>query len=130
VHPQPAGLAVTDSAARYIGWHAITILRAGRDPKDVMRVYFYNPNNDSRQDWGDGVVVSTAGNGERFGEGSLPFEQFASRLYIYHHDPFEHGDPQRVPTEDVDQVIGYIHRSWGTGRLHAGRECTQQVARA
>ena len=69
IHPQPAGIAVTDSAARFIGWHAITILRASLDPSDVMRVYFYNPNNDSGQDWGDGVKVSTSGNGERFGEG-------------------------------------------------------------
>jgi hypothetical protein len=117
IHPQPAGIAVTDSAARFIGWHAITILRVNRDPKDVMRVYFYNPNNDSGQDWGDGVVVSTAGHGERFGEGSLPFEQFVSRLYIYHFDPFERGDADRVPTEDLARVVGFVHRSWGAERL-------------
>ncbi|WP_226363872.1 hypothetical protein [Pseudonocardia abyssalis] len=120
IHPQPAGVAVTDSAARYIGWHAITILRVNFDPQDEMRVYFYNPNNDSGQDWGDGVVVGTAGNGERFGEGSLPFEQFASRLYIYHYDPFERGDPERVPAGDLDRVVGYIERSWGADRLPAG----------
>lgn len=120
IHPQPAGVAVTDSAARYIGWHAIAILRVNPDPNDVMRVYFYNPNNDSGQDWGDGVVVSTAGNGERFGEGSLPFEQFASRLYIYHYDPFERGAPELVPAADLECVVGYIHRSWGAGRVPAG----------
>ncbi|MQA64040.1 MAG: hypothetical protein GEU86_21835 [Actinophytocola sp.] len=120
IHPQPAGVAVTDSAARYIGWHAITILRVGLDPQDVMRLYFYNPNNDSGQDWGDGVVVSTAGHGERFGEGSLQFEQFASRLYIYHFDPLERGDPERVPAEEIDRIIGYIRRSWGADRLPAG----------
>lgn len=120
IHPQPAGVAVTDSAARYIGWHAITILRVNFDPQDEMRVYFYNPNNDSGQDWGDGVVVGTAGNGERFGEGSLPFEQFASRLYIYHYDPFERGDPERVPAADLARVVGYIERSWGADRLPAG----------
>ena len=32
IHPQPAGIAVTDSAARYIGWHAITILRVAPGP--------------------------------------------------------------------------------------------------
>jgi hypothetical protein len=120
VHPQPAGVAVTDSAARYIGWHAITILRAAPDPEGVMRVYFYNPNNDSGQDWGDGVVVGTAGNGERFGEGSLPFDQFASRLYIYHVDPFERGAPELVPDTEIEQVIGYVRRSWGADRLPAG----------
>ncbi|MER5442725.1 hypothetical protein [Streptomyces sp. NPDC002790] len=120
IHPQPAGVAVTDSAARYVGWHAITILRVAPDPQDVMRVYFFNPNNDSGQDWGDGVVVSTAGNGERFGEASLPFDQFASRLYIFHADPLEHGEPERVPAEDVAGIIGYIERSWGDDRLPAG----------
>lgn len=65
-------------------------------------------------------MASTGGNGERFGEGSPPFEQFASRLHIYHVDPFERGDPDRVPTEDLDQVIGYVHRTWGADRLPAG----------
>ncbi|ATJ83290.1 hypothetical protein ACFPTY_09760 [Halomonas beimenensis] len=117
IHPQPAGIAVTDSAARFIGWHAITLLRASLDPSDVMRVYFYNPNNDSGQDWGDGIRVSTAGNGERFGESSLPFEQFASRLYIFHHDPLERGELAQVSQEELDQVIGYLQRSWGADRL-------------
>ncbi|MEV7554104.1 hypothetical protein AB0N89_31180 [Amycolatopsis sp. NPDC089917] len=120
IHPQPAGVAVTDSAARYVGWHAITILRVAPDPQDVTRVYFYNPNNDSGQDWGDGVVVSTAGNGERFGEASLPFDQFASRLYIFHTDPLEHGEPEKVPAEDVTRIIDYIERSWGANRLPGG----------
>ena len=120
IHPQPAGVAVTDSAARYIGWHAITILRVAADPQEVMRVYFFNPNNDSGQDWGDGVVVSTAGNGERFGEASLPFDQFASRLYIFHLDPLERMEPESVPAEDVERIVGFIERSWGAERLPAG----------
>jgi len=119
IHPQPAGVAVTDSAARFIGWHAITILRISLDPGEVMRVYFYNPNNDSGQDWGDGVKVSTAGNGERYGEASLPFEQFASRLYIFHYDPLEHGELAQITRDELDRVIGYIHRSWGADRLPA-----------
>ncbi|ASK19314.1 hypothetical protein [Halomonas sp. N3-2A] len=117
IHPQPAGIAVTDSAARFIGWHAITILRASLDPNDVMRIYFYNPNNDSGQDWGDGVKVSTSGNGERFGEASLPFEQFTSRLYIYHFDPLERGELATVTEEELESVKGYLHRSWGASRL-------------
>lgn len=120
IHPQPAGIAVTDSAARFIGWHAITILRVALDPQDCMRVYFYNPNNDSGQNWGDGVTVSTAGNGERFGEASLPFEQFLSRLYIYHYDPLECDELADVSSAEVDQIMGYIRRSWGATRLPAG----------
>lgn len=119
IHPQPAGIAVTDSAARFIGWHAITILRVSLDPQETMRVYFYNPNNDSGQDWGDGVVVSTAGCGERFGEASLPFEQFASRLYIFHFDPLEPGAWANVTQAELDNVVGYNHRSWGADRLPA-----------
>ncbi|MHA7880121.1 MAG: hypothetical protein ACX931_10035 [Saccharospirillum sp.] len=117
IHPQPAGIAVTDSAARFIGWHAITILRVALDNDDVMRVYFYNPNNDSGQDWGDGVVVSTAGKGERFGEASLPFVQFASRLYIFHFDPLERGELAQITEDELQEVIGYLHRSWGKDRL-------------
>ena len=117
IHPQPAGVAVTDSSARFVGWHAITILRAALDPDEVMRVYFFNPNNDSGQNWGDGVVVSTAGNGERFGESSLPFEQFASRLYIFHFDPLEPGETGSVTQDEIDQATGYLRRSWGADRL-------------
>ncbi|WP_417421963.1 hypothetical protein [Halomonas sp.] len=117
IHPQPAGIAITDSAARFIGWHAITILRASLDPSDIMRLYFYNPNNDSGQDWGDGVVVSTAGHGERFGEASLPFDQFTSRLYIYHFDPLEHGELATVADEELEGVKQYLYRSWGGARL-------------
>ncbi|MBZ9560390.1 MULTISPECIES: hypothetical protein [unclassified Modicisalibacter] len=119
IHPQPAGIAVTDSAARFIGWHAITLLRVNLDPQDTMRAYFFNPNNDSGQDWGDDVKVSTAGHGERFGEASLPFEQFASRLYIFHYDPLERGELANVTQQELDRVIGYIHRSWGANRVPA-----------
>ncbi len=120
IHPQPAGIAVTDSAARFIGWHAITILRVATDPDQVMRVYFFNPNNDSGQNWGDGVEVSTAGKGERYGEASLPFAQFASRLYIFHFDPLERGELALITRDELDEVVGYIHRSWGIGRVPAG----------
>lgn len=116
IHPQPAGIAVTDSAARFIGWHAITILRVALDPDEVMRVYFYNPNNDSGQNWGDNVVVSTSDRGERFGESSLPFVQFASRLYIFHHDPLEGGEKAQVPDQELTEVKGYMERSWGADR--------------
>ncbi|WP_305908780.1 hypothetical protein Q9L42_008990 [Methylomarinum sp. Ch1-1] len=117
IHPQPAGIAVTDSAARFVGWHAITILRVALDPQDEMRAYFYNPNNDSGQNWGDGVEVSTSGNGERFGEASLPFEQFASRLYIFHYDPLESGELAQVSAEELQRVKDHIYQSWGADRL-------------
>ncbi|CCE25548.1 hypothetical protein [Methylotuvimicrobium alcaliphilum] len=119
IHPQPAGIAVTDSAGRFVGWHAITILRVALDPKEEMRVYFYNPNNDSGQNWGNGVEVDTSGNGERFGEASLPFEQFASRLYIFHYDPLERGELAQVSAEELNRVKDHIYQSWGADRLPA-----------
>lgn len=117
IHPQPAGIAVTDSAARFIGWHAITILRVALDPEGQMRVYFFNPNNDSGQNWGNGVRVSTSGHGERFGESSLPFEQFTSRLYIFHFDPLERGEPADVSEDELGRVLDAIYQSWGVDRV-------------
>ena len=116
IHPQPAGLAITDSAGRFIGWHAIAIHRVGLDGEGVTRVYFYNPNNDSGQDWGGGVVVSTEGHGERAGEASLPVEQFASRLYLFHYDPLDAGYCDPVPAEEVSDAAELGRASWARKR--------------
>lgn len=118
IHPQPAGIAATDTGGRFVGWHAITVLRVDTDPQGVVRMYFFNPNNDGGQDWGDGVRVSTAGHGEHHGESSLPFDQFASRLYIFHVDPLEAGEPASVDREELDRVVAMVHRTWGADRHH------------
>jgi hypothetical protein len=118
-HPQPAGIAVTDSLGRFIGWHAISILRVGLGPQGDMRVFFYNPNYDGGQDWGCGVVVSTDGNGERFGESSLPFEQFAGRLYLFHYDACEEGDSTAVPAGTVVAVLDMARATWAADRVTA-----------
>ncbi len=116
IHPQPAGIAVTDSAARFVGWHAIAILRVETDQTGAHRVYFFNPNNDSGQDWGAGVVVSTSGNGERHGEGSLPFEQFVSRLYLFHDDPTTSDTEIDVPEEIAGRIERMALESWAADR--------------
>ncbi|MEQ8485668.1 MAG: hypothetical protein RIB46_15015 [Pseudomonadales bacterium] len=116
IHPQPAGIAVTDSAARFVGWHAITILRVALDQAQAMRVYFYNPNNDSGQSWGNGVEVSTYGNGERKGEASLPFVDFASRLYIFHSDPLQRVGEAQVPDAELDAAMQMARESWAAER--------------
>jgi len=116
IYPQPAGLAMTDSAARFVGWHAITIQRIAIDQGGEMRVYFYNPNNDSGQDLGNGVQVSTEGHGERFGESSLAVVEFVSRLYIFHFDPLEHAEPEKVPAEEVTAVEVLARGSWAAER--------------
>jgi hypothetical protein len=117
IHPQPAGIAVTDSAANFVGWHAITIIRVALDQSGEMRVYFFNPNNDSGQDWGNGTVVSTQGNGELPGEGSLPFADFASRLYIFHDDGLKGGVKPPVETALVEDVYNKAKASWASDRL-------------
>ncbi|MFE8070920.1 hypothetical protein QQM79_07655 [Marinobacteraceae bacterium S3BR75-40.1] len=118
VHPQPAGIAVTDSQARFVGWHAITIMRLSLDQDNEMRVYFFNPNNDSGQDWGNGVHVSTEGRGEQFGESSLPVTQFISRLYLFHYDVTDCKIlSSEIPSEEVEEIKEMAVNSWAQGRV-------------
>lgn len=117
IYPQPAGIAITDSSGTYIGWHAITIVRLNLDNQGIMRVYFFNPNNDSGQDWGNGVKVSTEGNGELHGQSSLPVEQFVSRLYIFHYDPLEKGDSSSVPQQEIVSIQEMAQQSWAVDRV-------------
>tara|TARA_R100000322_G_scaffold117349_12_gene75715 strand:- start:41676 stop:43691 length:2016 start_codon:yes stop_codon:yes gene_type:complete len=116
IHPQPAGIAVTDSSARFVGWHAIAILRVDEDQHGTFRVYFFNPNNDSGQDWGGDVIVSTSGHGERHGEGSLPFDQFVSRLYLFHDDPNTADHQAELPPEIIEGIEALALASWAVGR--------------
>ena len=112
IHAQPAGIAVTDSAARFVGRHAINILRVALSPTNEMRVYFFNPNNDSGQNWGQGITCSTHGNGELRGEASLPVAEFTSRLYAFHYDTLELGDLSAIPDEEVARVMDLGYTSW------------------
>lgn len=116
IHPQPAGVAVTDSTGTFVGWHAITLIRVALDQAGCMRVYFFNPNNDSGQDWGHGVIVSTQGHGELAGEGSLPFGDFASRLYIFHDDGLKGFEGPLVDAEVIDEVCEKACASWAVDR--------------
>ncbi|MDX1587599.1 MAG: hypothetical protein R3296_01580 [Oleiphilaceae bacterium] len=116
INPQPAGIAVTDSATRFLGWHAITIQRLALDSDEAMRVYFFNPNNDSGQNWGQGIVTSTHGHGELYGEASLPVAEFVSRLYLFHFDPLEKGEPGTIPANEVNLAMQLARESWALGR--------------
>lgn len=115
VYVQPCGVAVTNHSGAFVGWHAIAIQRVARDENGDWRVYFFNPNRDKGQNWGQGVVTSTHDHGEYEGESSLPFEQFASRLYVFHYKPIELGDPDAVPDEAVTAVCDAIAQSWAAG---------------
>ncbi len=116
IHPQPAGIAVTDSQGSFVGWHAISIIRVALDQSGEMRVYFFNPNNDSGQDWGHGIVVSTQGNGERLGEASLPFAQFTSRLYIFHDDGLKTVTEVPVDAAQIEIIHQMTLQSWAKDR--------------
>lgn len=117
IHPQPIGIAVTDSMARFVGWHAVTLLRFALDGKGESRVYFYNPNNDSGQNWGNGVTVSTHGRGEAYGESSLPADEFASRLYLFHYDPLEVWDESAIGEEVINRVATLGRESWAKAKI-------------
>ncbi|MFC7687786.1 hypothetical protein [Ureibacillus sp. GCM10028918] len=82
--PQPAGITIYNRSGQVLGAHAILIQRVAVDPSGIMRVYFYNPNNDSLQIWGTSIQTSVTGNGEQEGESSLPFEEFITFLYAFH----------------------------------------------
>lgn len=112
LHPQPAGIAATNVHGVHFGWHAISIQRVTLSPSGEMRVYFHDPNNEGRQQWGRDVATSTEGNGEIPGESSLSVRDFASRLYLFHYDPLELGDLSAVPADEVRQAVSMAEQSW------------------
>ncbi len=117
MYPNPVGLCVTSSHGDYLGPHAVSIQRVAEAPDGQLRVYFYNPNNEGRQNWGSGIRPSVQGHGEVMGESSLPFAQFASRLYAFHYNPYEEGDSFAVPEEELAQIDEMARASWGRAFL-------------
>lgn len=113
IYPNPVGLMITSAHGDLLGPHAVSIQRIAAGPDGQLRVFFFNPNNEGRQDWGNGVSPTVFGHGERPGESSLPFGHFASRLYAFHFDPYEQGDAYAVATEEVDEVTRLARHSWG-----------------
>lgn len=61
-------------------------------------------------------MTSTADHGEFEGESSLPFEQFAMRLYVFHYDERELGDPDAVPDDAVGRIRVAVAESWAGER--------------
>lgn len=112
IHPRPLGMVVTGIDGRYLGLHAISLLRVDRGPKRELRAYFLNPNDDGRQDWGQGILATTSGNGERPGESSVTLEGLASRVYAFHHHDHEVTNPERVPTATVEAAKRLAETSW------------------
>lgn len=111
-YPNPVGIFLTSSTGKLIGFHAVSILRI-RKVKGQVRVYILNPNNEGRQRWQDNIRPTVAGNGERAGESSLPFHQFASRLYAFHFNQSDLEDLSRVSADHIDTVKELAKTSWG-----------------
>ncbi|MGM0752039.1 MAG: hypothetical protein ACQET6_08895 [Bacillota bacterium] len=113
IYPNPVGIFITNVHGKLLGFHAVSILRITQDPKGEYRIYFYNPNNDGSQNWGQGIEPSVMENGELEGECSLPFHEFVSRLYAFHYNPYEQGDAFAVENEIVDEIKDLARDSWG-----------------
>ena len=113
IYPNPVGICVTTVYGRLLGFHAISIQRIARCPEGEWRVYFYNPNNDSSQNWGQDIEPSVQGHGEEEGESSLLFHEFTSRLYAFHFNPHEQGDAFAVKYDTVQKIEKLARESWG-----------------
>jgi hypothetical protein len=113
VYPNPVGIFITNVHGELLGLHAVSIQRIEKDPNGEYRVYFYNPNNDSGQNWGQGIKASVSGFGELEGESSLPFHEFAARMYAFHYNPFLQGDIYMVEDRLVEEVQTLAKDSWG-----------------
>lgn len=113
IYPNPVGIFITNIHGELLGLHAVSIQRIKKDQNGNVRIYFYNPNNDSGQNWGQGIIASVSGFGELEGEASLPFHEFVSRMYAYHYNPFEQGDTYMVEHSLVEEVEALARESWG-----------------
>lgn len=114
IYPVPLGIFVTDATATMLGYHAVSLLRIERAPAGDWRAYFFNPNSEGVQNWGQGIRPSVAGKGEFHGESSLPVYQFVSRIYAFHYNALRlEGKQEDVPDEVVEKVEQLARESWG-----------------
>ena len=119
IYPNPVGILITNVHGDLLGLHAVSIQRIKEDQNGDYRIYFYNPNNDSGQNWGQGIRASVSGFGELEGESSLPFHEFVSRMYAFHYNPFEQGDTYMVEDSLVEKVEALAKDSWGKNYVWA-----------
>lgn len=115
IYPVPLGIFITSTNGDMLGFHAISMLRVSKAEKpEDARVYFLNPNNEGRQNWGQGIKPTVSGNGERPGESSLPFAELASRVYAYHYNQM--GLDERLSEVDeelLEKINDLARSSWG-----------------
>ncbi len=113
IAPCPLGLMITSASAKLLGFHAVLMLRVARAASGEVRAYFLNPNEEGRQDWGQGIRPSVSGQGERHGESSLPFGQLLSRVYAFHYNPNVLAPLSAVDPALVSEVRRLARESWG-----------------
>ncbi len=113
VYPNPVGIFITSSKGDMLGFHAVSLLRIDKHDGEY-RAYFLNPNNEGRQDWGQGIKPTVYANGEKHGESSLPVYQFIARTYAFHYDNLNIEHEQRtIPEEEIDKVESLAKAGWG-----------------
>lgn len=114
VYPVPLGIFITDAKANMLGYHAISLLRIKQAEEGQWRAYFFNPNSEGKQNWGQGIQPTVTGNGELHGESSLPVDEFVSRVYAYHYNELRlEGKEDKVPDANVKKVRQLAKESWG-----------------
>lgn len=114
IYPVPLGIFITSAKAEFVGFHAVSLQRIDQSPEGEWRAYFYNPNNEGRQDWGQDIEPTVYQKGEQHGESSLPLLEFVSRVYAYHYNTI--GVEERlssVPEEAVQTTLELARSSWG-----------------
>lgn len=112
IYPNPVGIFITNVQGKLLGFHAVSIQRVAQYDGEY-RIYLFNPNYDSVQNWGQGISPSVDGHDEQEGESSLPFHEFVSRLYAFHYNPYEQGDAYAVDEQTVQTIEKLAQSSWG-----------------
>jgi len=114
IYPNPIGIFITSSKGEFLGFHAVSLLRVEKDDAGDYRAYFLNPNNEGRQDWGQGIKPSVFEKGEIPGESSLPLHEFAARTYAFHFNNLTSAkNLNEIPVEEIQKVRKLAKESWG-----------------
>jgi len=114
VYPNPIGIFITSSKGDMLGFHAVSLLRIKKLDNGDVRAYFLNPNNEGRQDWGQGINPTVSGHEERYGESSLPVNHFLARVYAFHFNRLNAmAHLNQVSPKVVDEITQLAKESWG-----------------
>lgn len=114
IYPVPLGIFITSAKAEFIGFHAVSLQRIDQSPNGEWRAYFYNPNNEGRQNWGQGIKPTVWQHGEQHGESSLPVLSFLSRVYAFHYNTIGVEDRlTAIPEAAIHTTHELAISSWG-----------------